>query len=307
MHVCVVIPFHNESGNIKALFEALVPVLDSEFDSHRIICVDDGSKDDTYSQLKVAKAGYPELHLVKLSRNFGKDNALSAGLRQAHGDAVLIMDADLQHPPSVIPELVAALKQGVDIAYGVRRSRDTDGPLRRYLSRSFYNLFSSISDVKIPANAGDFRLLSRRAYEALNALPENNRFMKGLYAWIGFSTMAVEFDVPERHSGTSQWSLRRLSRYAWDGIVSFSSAPLRVSAWVGTFIAVVSAAYAFYVFVTTLVFGRDLPGFATLATAVFFLGGLQLLSIGILGEYQARIFDETKRRPSYIIEQTDDD
>ncbi|MEM6535535.1 MAG: glycosyltransferase family 2 protein [Pseudomonadota bacterium] len=306
MYISVVIPFYNEADNIDPLFKELLPVLTANFDRYKIICVDDGSRDQTVDKIQAIRADNPNISLVKLSRNFGKDAALSAGIAHACGDALLIMDADLQHPPSVIPEFLEAFQRGTDIVYGLRKSRAGDGRLRRYLSSRFYGVYSSIADVPIPANAGDFRLMSRRAYEALQNLPENNRFMKGLYAWIGFSTCAVEFDVAERRVGASKWSIWKLLRYAWGGVVSFSSAPLRASSLIGFVIATLSAFYAVWIVGSTLIFGRDLPGYATLATSIFFLGGLQLLSIGILGEYVSRIFEESKRRPPYIVESFDD-
>lgn len=298
----VVVPFFNETGNIDPLFQRLLPVLDSLGVTAEIICIDDGSKDDTHERLIAARKQAPMIRVVKLSRNFGKEAAITSGLDIARGKAVLIMDGDLQHPPEVLIPMMESLNRGIDVVYGLRKSRKTDGAVRGPLSNMFYRIFAQTSEVAIPAGAGDFRLLSRRAVDALKSLPEQNRFMKGLYAWIGFSQQAIPYEVEQRRTGASKWSLGHLFAYAWHGIVSFSTVPLRVWSFFGGFTAVLALIYAVWIVAKTLVLGRDTPGYATLATAIFFLGGLQLLSIGILGEYIARIFAETKRRPIYIIE-----
>ncbi len=302
--ISVVIPFHNEADNITPLLERLVPVLDVLVPDWEIICVDDGSDDGTYSALRAAHLRDSRIRIIKLSRNFGKEAAISAGLQVAAGQHVFLMDADLQHPPETLPEMMAIQASGIDVVYGLRRSRQTEGRLRSGLSSLFYRVFSGAAEVRLPADAGDFRLMSRRVVNALNALPEQSRFMKGLYAWVGFSQQAVPYDVAERASGRSKWSLPKLFSYAWNGIVSFSALPLRLWSLIGFCIAACTLAYAVWIAVNTLVFGRDVPGYTTLAVAIFFLGGLQLLSIGMLGEYIARIFTETKKRPLFIIEET---
>lgn len=302
--ISVVIPFHNEADNIAPLLERLVPVLNALSPSWEIICVDDGSEDETFFALRTAHLSDSRIRIVKLSRNFGKEAAISAGLRVAAGEHVFLMDADLQHPPETLPEMMAIQASGIDVVYGLRRSRQTEGRLRSGLSSLFYRVFSGAADVRLPADAGDFRLMSRRVVDALNALPEQSRFMKGLYAWVGFSQQAVPYDVAKRASGRSKWSLPKLFSYAWNGIVSFSALPLRLWSLIGICIAACALVYAVWIGVSTLVFGRDVPGYATLAVAIFFLGGLQLLSIGMLGEYIARIFTETKKRPLFIIEET---
>ncbi len=298
----IVIPFYNEEGNIDPLFDELMPALNAMGEKFIVICVDDGSADATYAQLLKAQQKYYGVKILKLSRNFGKEAALTAGLDYAPGDAVIIMDGDLQHPPETIPEFIKAFRKGIDVSYGVRRSRDTDGPARATFSTMFYRLFSAVGEVAIPANAGDFRLMSRRAVDALKTLPERRRFMKGLYSWIGFNQQPVYYNVKKRRSGDSKWPFRTLVRYAWNGLISFSTMPLRFSTYIGTFVALVSSAYGIWIIFETLIYGRSTPGYATIAAAVFFLGGVQLLSIGVLGEYIARIFDESKKRPTYIIE-----
>ncbi|NQY96289.1 MAG: glycosyltransferase family 2 protein [Henriciella sp.] len=302
-HLSVVIPFYNEVENIAPLFERLLPVLNSVSQSWEVICVDDGSSDETHIALLEQRTSESRVRILKLSRNFGKEAAVSAGLQAARGSTVLLMDGDLQHPPQTLKEMLEIQAGGIDVVYGLRRSRKTEGRLRSALSSAFYHMFSGTSDVRIPADAGDFRLMSRRVVEALNALPEQKRFMKGLYAWVGFSQQAVLYDVEERRAGKSKWSISQLFGYAWNGVVSFSAAPLRMWSVIGICIAALAVAYALWVIVETLVYGRDVPGYATLVVAIFFLGGLQLLSIGVLGEYIARIFAETKQRPLFIIEE----
>lgn len=293
---------HNEAENIRPLLTRLLPVLEGLELGFEIICVDDGSQDATHARL-VAELGTPGLRIVKLSRNFGKEAAITAGIDTSLGHNVLIMDGDLQHPPELLTEMLKLRSQGYDVVYGLRRSRKTDGPIRGMLSRVFYRVFSGASEVEIPAGAGDFRLLSRRAVEALKSLPEQNRFMKGLYAWIGFSQTSISYEVEARRAGNSKWPIRRLFGYAWSGLISFSTIPLRFWSICGSIIAFLALAYAVLIVISTLIHGRDVPGFATLAAAIFFLGGLQLLSVGVLGEYIARIFAEVKHRPIYIIEE----
>ncbi|MHA7898888.1 MAG: glycosyltransferase family 2 protein [Henriciella sp.] len=300
----VVIPFFNEAENIAALFDRLVPVLETVAENWAVLCVDDGSVDETLARLQALRRQHPGIRVIKLSRNFGKEAAISAGLAHALGAHVLIMDGDLQHPPELIPDMLKRQREGADIVYGLRRSRATESFLRGALSRLYYGLFSRLSDVPMAPEASDFRLMSGRVVAALNALPEKTRFMKGLYAWVGFSHEPCLYEVAPRRSGASKWSLRRLCGYAWNGIVSFSVVPLRFWTVIGSGIAALSLFYAGWIGLTTLVFGREVPGYATLAVAIFFLGGLQLLSIGVLGEYIARIFTETKNRPLFIIEET---
>jgi glycosyltransferase involved in cell wall biosynthesis len=304
--ISIVVPFFNEVGNVDPLLKKLAVEMPGLVGSFEIVCVDDGSRDGTLAALMAARADMPELRIVKLSRNFGKEAAMMAGIDSARGERLLLMDADLQHPPEAIPAMFEVAERGIDVVYGVRRNGRNDGWLRNTLSRQFYRVFASTSEISIPADAGDFRLFSRRAVDALRSLPETNRFMKGLYSWIGFSQESVPYDVGVRQAGDSKWSLLKLFSYAWDGIISFSALPLRMWSVIGTIIAGGALIYAIWIVVTTLAFGRDVPGYATLASAIFFLGGLQLLSIGVLGEYIARIFAETKRRPLYIIEATID-
>ena len=302
--ISVIVPFYNEAANIWPFFERLIPVLEALTYAWEVIAIDDGSRDGTGDALHSVHDYYPEVRIIRFSRNFGKEAALSAGLARARGQSVLIMDGDLQHPPETLFEMLRAQDRGVDMVYAIRQSRRTEGPIRSGCSTLFYRVFSMTSDIVIPPNASDFRLMSRRVVDALNALPEQTRFMKGLYAWVGFSQEAVLYEAAARKNGRTKWSFRKLMGYAWNGIISFSVAPLRFWSFVGSVIAALALIYAIWIGISTIAFGRDVPGYATLAVAIFFLGGLQLLSIGVLGEYIARIFAEAKRRPLFVIEET---
>ena len=301
--ISVVIPFYDEAASVPALFERLIPVLAALERSWEVICVDDGSGDETCAALQAVHRHHSAVRIIKLSRNFGKEAALSAGLLRASGDRVLIMDGDLQHPPELLPEMMHVQDGGIDMVFGLRRSRTTEGPVRSGFSALFYRLFSMASEVRLPKDASDFRLMARRVVDALNALPEHTRFMKGLYAWVGYSQQAVLYDVEPRPNGHSKWSFLKLVGYAWNGIVSFSVVPLRLWSFIGIAIAKLALLYAGWIVGTTLIQGREVPGYATQAAANFFQDGLQLLSIGVLGENVERIIAETKRRTFYIIEE----
>lgn len=298
----VVIPMHNEARNIDALFARLLPVLEAIDPSFEVVCVDDGSRDDTCARLRAINAREPRVCAISLSRNFGKEVGIAAGLRYARGRAVILMDADLQHPPEVIAEMVAKWREGYLMVYGVRRDRTTDGPLRRLLSRAFYRIFDAVSPTRLPAGAGDFRLLDRKAVDALNAMDERTRFTKGLYAWIGFKQTGVMFDVEERADGpASRWSARKLVSFAIDGITAFSTLPLRIWTYIGLAVSAIAFIYALVIVTRTLFFGVDVPGFATLVVSVMFFAGVQLLTLGVIGEYLGRVFIEVKRRPLYFV------
>jgi glycosyltransferase involved in cell wall biosynthesis len=297
----VVAPVYNEAGNVALLAARLKPILDSCVASYEIIFVDDGSSDGTLNAVKAENARDARVRAVSFSRNFGKEIAIAAGLDHASGEAVVIMDADLQHPPETIPVFVAKWREGYQNVYGQRTHREHDSALRRMLSRRFYDIFGAFGETQLPEGAGDFRLLDRRAVEALLTMRERARFSKGLYAWVGFKSIGVPFDVAERAHGESKYSYRKLTRFALDGLMSFSTLPLKVWTYVGTVISGFSFAIALYYLIRTLVFGVDVPGFASLIVSVMFLAGVQLLSLGVLGEYVGRIFAEVKRRPLYLV------
>ncbi len=298
----VIVPVFNEELGIGALLARLVPVLEGTGAEFEIVFVDDGSVDGTLAALRAAHARDPRVKTLSLSRNFGKEIAVTAGLRCASGDVAVLMDADLQHPPEVIAEFIAGWKAGHDIVYGARRDRKTDSPFRRIFSVMFYRLFGFLSGTKLHENAGDFRLFSRRALDAFNKLGERARFNKGLYAWIGYSVLAVPFEVTERMDGTgSKWSLRRLARFAIDGLASFSTLPLRVWSVLGLAVSLFAFGYIVFFLIKTLLFGVDTAGFPTLIISIMFFAGIQLISLGVIGEYLGRIYDEVKRRPLYLI------
>jgi polyisoprenyl-phosphate glycosyltransferase len=297
----IVIPMHNEAANLDALFARLCPVLQTITDRWEIVCVNDGSTDDTWPRLLACRAAEDRIRAIDLSRNFGKEVALSAGLEHAGGDAVIPMDADLQHPPEVIPEMVARWREGYEVVAAAHRRREGESWLRRFAARRFYRLIGRISSVPIPDDVGDFRLLSRPVVEAVKRLPERTRFMKGLFAWVGFRQTTIHFDRELRHEGGSTWNYWKLWNLALDGIFAFSSVPLKVWSYVGMTIAGTSMVYAIYLVLRTLVVGVDVPGYASLVVGILFLGGVQLISLGVLGEYLARVYDEVKGRPLYIV------
>ena len=297
----VVIPVYNEADNIEGLVRRLVPVLERLTISFEVVFVDDGSSDETMAALRRANAADPRLTTVSFSRNFGKEIAIAAGLDHCEADAIVIMDADLQHPPEVIEAFVAKWREGFKNIYGQRKDRINESAIRRMFARNFYKMFSMFGETPLPEGAGDFRLLDRQAVIALRAMGERARFSKGLYAWIGFKSVGVPYDVAERASGVSKFDLRKLTRFALDGLMSFSTLPLMVWTYVGVIVSVLSLAMALTFIGQTLVYGVDVPGYASLIVSVTFLGGIQLLSLGVLGEYIGRIFAEVKRRPLYLV------
>jgi len=297
----VILPFHNESAGIRHLLQRLYPALGQLDLSYEILCIDDGSSDDTFDTLLHERQFDQRLKIVRFARNFGKETALTCGLHLAKGDVAVMLDSDLQHPPEVIPELVKKWKEGFKVVYASRVNRDTDGRLRKFFSRAFYTLFHKIADIDMPEGVGDFCLLDRQAINAMNALPERNRFMKGLTSWVGFRQTSVPFNVAPRDSGKTNWNFFGLLRFAFDGLSSFSTLPLRIWTWGGICLSFAAIAYAFYLIADTLLFGVNVPGYASLMVGILFLGGIQLLSLGIIGEYLARIFIEVKARPLYLI------
>jgi glycosyltransferase involved in cell wall biosynthesis len=266
--------------------------------------IDDGSTDGTRAAILAASKTAPQVRAISLSRNFGKEAALSAGLDHARGAAVVPMDVDLQDPPEVLGEMIAKWRSGFDTVYGVRRSRASDSFAKRVSADLYYKTHNFLSSNKIPNHAGDFRLLDRRVVDVLRKLPERNRFMKGLYAWSGFKHTSVEYDRVERTLGETKFNPWKLWALAVDGITSTSTVPLRIWAYVGSLVAGISFLYALFIIAKVLVLGISAPGYASLMVAILFFGGLQLLSIGILGEYVGRIMIETKQRPLYVVQET---
>ena len=300
----LVIPAYNEGSNLGPLIDRVVPVLNSLSKDWELIFVDDGSSDDTLVWITAAHAKDSRIRAVSFSRNFGKEIAIAAGLDASRGDAVVIMDADLQHPPEMIGRFMELWREGYDVAYGQRVDRHTDSALRRLFTYVFYHAFAMFGETPLPDSAGDFRLLDRKAVNALRSMGERARFSKGLYAWIGFKSIGVPFDVADRAQGSSKFGIRRLLHFALDGITSFSTVPLRLWTYIGALISGAALLMAAWVVISTLVYGTDVPGYATLLVSITFFAGVQLLSLGVIGEYIGRIFAEVKRRPLYIVGNT---
>ncbi|UZE95130.1 glycosyltransferase family 2 protein [Alkalimarinus alittae] len=300
--ISLVVPCFNEGGSLDAFFFRLETTLNAltEYD-YEILCIDDGSQDDTLTKLLCHAERNPCISVIELSRNFGKEAALTAGIDAAKGHAVIPMDADLQHPPELIDEMLSHWEAGSDVVLARRLSRDTDHSLQRLVTGWFYLLHNRISDCEIPRDVGDFRLMDRCVVDALKALPERRRFMKGLFAWVGFRQTVVEFEVESRHSGVSSFNTKKLWGLAIEGITSFSAVPLSVWVYAGVVISLVALVSGSWIIVKTLAFGVDVPGYASILVAVLFLGGVQLMGIGVLGAYIGRIYSESKQRPIYIV------
>ncbi len=301
-YVSVVIPCFNESNGLYQLHNRLSAALRRSSVAAEIIYVNDGSEDDTFDVLESLQATDDRVGLINLSRNFGKESALTAGIDHARGNAVIVIDADLQDPPECIPEMISAWSDGYDVVAMKRSDRSTDSFFKRYSAACFYRLLYRASAVRIPENVGDFRLLSRRAVEAVKAMPERNRYMKGLFAWVGFKTLEIEYKRDPRFAGQSKWPLFKLFGLALDGITSFSIAPLRLASIAGALVASCALVYGTFALFTTLLFGSSVAGFPTLIVMITFLGGSQLMAIGLLGEYVGRLLIESKQRPLYFIE-----
>lgn len=299
--ISCIVPVFNEEAVIQAFIDKLQQSLCELTQRFEIIIVDDGSRDHTIDKIRQLPKN-DHVKLLSMSRNFGKEIALTAGIEHSSGDVVILLDADFQHPIETLPVFLQHWAQGYDMVYGVRTHREAESYLKRSFANLFYWLMQKMTKIDMPNNAGDFRLLDRKIVEALKQFPERTRFMKGLYAWVGYKTLGVPFTVNERAAGKSSWRFSKLTELAITGITSFSDVPLRVWGFIGFLISLVSLIYAIYIVTVTLLFGADLPGFPTLVVAIMFLGGIQLLSIGILGEYIARIFTEVKQRPKYLLQ-----
>jgi glycosyltransferase involved in cell wall biosynthesis len=302
----IVVPFYNEEGNVAPLFERLEPILASlpGTPAYEVVAVNDGSSDATLERLRDEIRARKGVVVVNLSRNFGHQLAATAGIDAASGDAVILMDGDLQDPPELIEQFVERWRDGYDVVYAVRRSRKGESLFKVLTARFFYRLVRMLTKVDIPLDTGDFRLMSRRVVQALQRSPERHRFLRGMVSWVGFRQTGVSYDRDERHSGVTKYPLGKMIRFAIDGITSFSDAPLRLASYLGFFSSVVAFVYALYVIASKLANVNPLgytPGWASTIVAVLFLGGVQLIGIGILGEYLGRIYDEVKGRPIYLI------
>ena len=302
----VVVPVKNEEHGILPFVERVGSILEevSNGEGWEILFVDDGSTDSTLAAIVAANQRDGRVRALSLSRNFGKEAALSAGLDHARGAAVIPMDVDMQDPPEVLPEMIAKWRDGFEMVFGVRRCRDSDPLPKRLTAGLYYRAHNWVSSDKIPENAGDFRLLDRKVVEVIRALPERNRFMKGLFAWAGFKQSSVEYDRVERETGTTKFNYWKLWTLALDGITSASTVPLRIWSYVGALVALFAIGFAAWLAVDTLMFGNPVPGYASIMVSVLFLGGIQLISLGVLGEYVGRILTETKQRPLYVVRDT---
>ncbi|MDB5986602.1 MAG: glycosyltransferase [Nevskia sp.] len=299
--VSLVIPMYNERDGLDHLFSTLLPIIGAATESFEIVVVNDGSSDDTLQRLLDWQSRLAQLRVIDLSRNFGKEAALTAGLQHCRGACAITLDADLQDPPELIVEMLARWREGYETVVAVHAERSTDPYMQRQLSSGFYRLLNAVSEMRFVPHAGDFRLLDRCVIDAFLQLPERTRFNKGLFAWIGFRPYLIKHHRPARTRGKSAFNFRRLLHLATDGITSFSLFPLRLWMYVGTVIAGLAFVYGSFIVLRTIVLGSDVPGYASIIVAVMFLGGINLFSIGVLGAYVGRIFLESKQRPLYVV------
>jgi len=303
--ISVIVPCYNEESGLSVFYTELSNVINNiENYSFEIIFIDDGSKDSTIEKILETSEIDPKVKYITFSRNFGKESAMLSGLRNSNGTFVVIMDADLQHPPKLLYEMISGIEEGYDSVATRRKNRKGEPVIRSYFSKLFYRIVNKTSKVNITEAATDYRLMNRKMVDAVLEISEYNRFTKGIFEWVGFKTKWIEIDNVERVAGETTWSFGGLFSYAIEGIVSFSVAPLKISTLLGSIISLISFLYALYIVIRTLVFGIDVPGYVSLICIVLFLGGLQLISIGIIGEYLSRTYLEVKNRPNYIIDKT---
>ena len=311
IELSIIVPCYNESEVVENFFSAMVGnngILNNLGLNCELVFINDGSKDNTLELLKAQKEIYSnksnlDIKIVNLSRNFGKEAAMSAGFSVASGEAIVPMDADLQHPASLIPKFVELWRQGYDVVLAKRVNRQDESALKRFCSSIFYKLNNKISEIEIPQNVGDFRLFTKKVLNAINSLPENQRFMKGIFAWVGFRSITIEYEEQERIAGSSKFNGWKLWNFALQGITGFGTLPLRIWTYIGFIVSFLAFIYASFLILRTLIMGIDLPGYASLVVIILFLGGLQLIGVGILGEYVGRIYMESKRRPPFIIDE----
>ena len=299
----VVVPAYNESEGLRDFHARLAAVLDGLDLDSEVLYVDDGSQDDTYAIMRALGEADPRVSTLKLSRNFGKELALTAGLDHADADAVVVIDADLQDPPELIPTFVRHWREGYDVVYGTRASRAGETRFKKATASAFYRLMGRLSQTPIPRDTGDFRLISRRALDALKQVRERQRFMKGLFTWVGFRQLAVVYHRDPRHAGASKWNYWRLWNFAIDGITSFSGAPLKLATYVGLATALLAFVFGIWVLGKALVYGDPVRGYPSLMVIVLFLGGVQLVALGVIGEYLGRLYVESKQRPLYLVDE----
>lgn len=300
--VSIIVPMYNEIAVMSLLFDTLLPILERLPARFEIICVDDGSTDGTREELERLASSGERIKSVLLSRNFGKEAAMTAAIDFAKGDVVIPIDADLQDPPDLIPEMLQKWREGYDVVYAKRVSRESDTAVKRNTAGWFYRLFNRLSEIRIPENVGDYRLMSRRVVDAVKQCPEKDRFMKGLFCWPGFNSYTLEFERKERADGETKFNYWKLWNFALNGITSFSSFPIRLGVYIGLLVSAVAFLYGASIMLKTVFFGVDVPGYASLMVVVLFLGGIQLFFLGLLGEYIGRIYKEVKNRPIYVVD-----
>jgi glycosyltransferase involved in cell wall biosynthesis len=300
--LAIVVPAYNEAQVIDDFHARIAAVLDGLDADARVIYIDDGSRDETWPLIERIAQADARVVALRLSRNFGKEAAMTAGLDAADADAVVVIDADLQDPPELIPTLIARWREGFDVVYATRGERDGETRFKKFTSAAFYRVMERVADTPLPRDTGDFRLLSRRAVEALHGLRERQRFMKGLFAWIGYRQTSVVYHRDARHAGTTKWNYWRLGNLAVEGITSFSTAPLRIATWLGVSAAGLAFLYGVWVLLKVCIWGDPVRGYPTLLVVILFLGGAQLLALGVIGEYIGRTYAESKRRPIYYVE-----
>lgn len=300
--ISIVVPAYNEAEGLAELHTRVSRVMDDRGESWELVLVNDGSRDATLVTMEQLRSADSRIAVINLSRNFGKEIATTAGLDFARGEAVVILDADLQDPPELIPKLVAVWREGFDTVYAQRRRREGETLLKRSTAKLFYRLIGRMSRVEIPPDTGDFRLISRRVVDALGKLREQHRFMKGLFAWVGFPAKAVLYDRAPRFAGRTTWNYWKLWNFALEGITSFTIVPLKVATYLGLTVGLVATIYLAEVVVQTLLFGNPIAGYPSLMAVVLLIGGVQLMTLGVIGEYMGRIFNEVKQRPLYLVE-----
>ncbi|MEH6544754.1 MAG: glycosyltransferase family 2 protein [Porticoccaceae bacterium] len=298
--ISIIVPVYNEQASITAFINKITPLLAPY--RYELLFINDGSTDNTEQLICAEQEKSSFITLINFSRNFGKEAALTAGFDHICGDIGISMDGDLQHPPELIPVLIEKWREGYDVVYTVREKRDDESWIKRFATRIFYLVFNKLSQLSLPEDASDFRLLDKKAVVALNKLRERSRFMKGLFSWVGYKSIGVTYMPDERHGGASNWGFTRLFNFALDGITAFSSLPLRIWSYVGIIFALGAFIYGGILIAQTIIFGKDLPGYASLMVAIFFFGGIQLFSLGVIGEYVGRIFNESKNRPLYLVD-----
>ncbi len=299
----IIVPMHNEEDACGLFFEKIFEILPKVTDDYEIVCINDGSTDATLAALKVFHAQNPRIRIINFSRNFGKEAALTAGLDLAAGRAVIPIDVDLQDPPELIIEMMEKWRDGARVVLARRVDRTSDSFLKRATSTWFYDIFGAMAKPSIPKNVGDFRLMDRAVVEAIKQLPERTRFMKGVFAWVGFDAVTIDYTRPERMAGSTKFNFIKLWNFALEGIFSFTSVPLKIWSYFGVFLSMASVFFMFYLILKTLITGVDVPGYASIMTMILFFNGIILLSLGALGEYVGRIFIEVKQRPQYIVDE----